>query len=172
MELVENKDGTWTLRRMQDLEKLLLERVVEAANYEESPKARKRLFPGPVRGDVPGGDEDGDSINTDWEELVEPELEAGFRESLDVVEGDLEKIKKRRGTKGATYEISVPKAHADDWCKALNQARLVLHEQFDLPDPEETLDDDPGEGKWMAMLQSEIYGVIMEFLVTRILWLK
>ncbi len=172
MELVENKDGTWSLRRMHDLEKLLLEKIGEAAAYGDSEEARERLFPRPVREDAPGSDEDGDDISADWKELIEPELAARFRGSLEVVEEDLKEIKKRKSGKSSSYEISVPKSHANDWCNALNQARLVLHEKFDLPEPAEQLEGDPGEGKWMAMLQSEIYGVIMEFLVTRILWIK
>ena len=38
-----------------------------------------------------------------------------------------------------------------------------------LPDEDGIMGDDPDAEKWMAMLQSEIYSIIMEFLVTRVL---
>ncbi|MEM9481425.1 MAG: DUF2017 family protein [Verrucomicrobiota bacterium] len=172
MELVANMDGTWSMQKLHDMEKLLLEKIREAADYSDSEKAKERIFPTPVRDDGKP-DEDADAIRGDWGELVRPELASLFEDALGVVEDDLKKMKKSRaGKKGERYEISVPKAHANQWCQALNQARLVLHEKHALPEQNEMLDGEIPEGKWMAMLQSEIYGVIMEFLVTRVLWIK
>lgn len=172
MELVANMDGTWSMQKLHDMERLLLEKIREAADYSDSPKARARIFPTPVR-DEGAVDEDEESIRGDWDELVQPELASLFQEALEVVEEDLKKMRKSRsGKKGESYEVSVPKAHANQWCQALNQARLVLHEKHALPEQNEMMEGEVPEGKWMAMLQSEIYGVIMEFLVTRVLWIK
>ena len=96
-----------------------------------------------------------------------------FGDALKIVRDDLGSANVVDEDGGSSfYEINVPRAHADHWCSALNQARLVLHHRHDLPDEDGEMDHDPDAEKWMAMLQSEIYGILMEFLVTSVLWGK
>ncbi len=162
---------------LNELERLMLQRIPDAADPTGSPEAERRLFPESPLGMPALRDED-EGVVADWKEFVEPELRVQFRKSMDVVREDLGRIEKRTRKSLHFHALTVPKAHADHWCSALNQARIVLHERFGLPDPEEDMreseegDEESREGQWLAMLQSEIYGGIMEFLVTRVLWIK
>ncbi len=180
MELAVHNDGTWSLNKLHELEKMMLERIAETANPKGSDAAKERLYPSPLSN--PPLEDNDEQLTEDWSEFVQPELAAQFESARDVVARDVAKMRKKRSKGMVHFNLTVPKAHADQWCSALNQARLVLHERHNLPDEEAA--DWPGEdttpsselpdseGKWMALLQSEIYGVIMEFLVTRVLWLK
>jgi hypothetical protein len=158
------------MQRIRELEFLMLNKLVGAADPNGSAAARGRLFPSPLG--RPAMDDAEDEMVGDWENLVLPDLELQFRSSLDVVLADLHDITGRKRSGEMEYRLVVPKKHADDWCSVLNQARLVLHERFDLPDEDGGLDLDGGHEQWLAILQSEIYGGIMEFLVRRVLWLK
>jgi hypothetical protein len=40
-----------------------------------------------------------------------------------------------------------------------------------LPDEDGDMDMSPNPEKWMATLQSEIYGMLMEFLIKKVLWI-
>jgi hypothetical protein len=177
MELTTNDDGTWSMDWLNELERLMLQRIPEAADPTGNPGAERRLFPESPLGMPALRDED-EGVVADWKEFVEPELRMQFRKALDVVREDLGRIEKRTRKSLRFHSLTIPKSHADHWCSALNQARIVLHERFGLPDFEEAIpepegkDDAGREGQWLAMLQSEIYGGIMEFLVTRVLWLK
>lgn len=175
MELAVHNNGTWSLRKLHALEKLLIERIIESADASACPEAMGRLYPY-LLGRPPLDDEE-EKQNEEWREYVQPDLRDQFNSNLNVVSEDLKMMRQTRRKDGDQYALTVPKKHADQWCGALNQARLVLHERFRLPDPdnpssEDESDFDDTEGKWMAMLQSEIYGHIMEFLVTRVLWMK
>ena len=176
MELATHDDGTWSLNKLHELEKMMLEKIAEAADPGENKAAEERLYPPPLTGLEPEDDEK--QLTDDWAEFVQPELAEQFESARDIVANDVLKIRRKRSKGSVHFHLSVPKAHADHWCSALNQARLVLHEQHQLPDQEDLADEEDrtelidSEGKWMALLQSEIYGVIMEFLVTRVLWLK
>ncbi len=172
MELLNHDDGTWSLRKVSELEHLMLTRIRDAADPTGCGEAEQRLYPPPVAPRAGSGRGGEGGIEEDWRQFVQPELRASFGDALKVVADDI-----GRATAGfedgvTRYEINVPKAHADHWCSALNQARLVIHHRHDLPDEDGEIDDDPDPEKWMAMLQSEIYGILMEFLVTRVLWLK
>ena len=173
MQFIIHDDGTWSIRGLHALEKLLLERIIEASDPEDDERAMQRLFPS-LLGRPALDDFEEEQIN-EWNEYVQPDLRNKFNADLNVVEKDLKRFETTRSKHGLIFSLNVKKAHADAWCSALNQARIVLHERFDLPDPDNPKEDEEGEemeGKWMAMLQSEIYGHVLEFLVTRILWLK
>lgn len=172
MELLNHDDGTWSLRKITELEHLMLNRIVDAADPSDCDAAARRLHPSPIAPGASVAPDELASAEADWEEYIEPDLRAAFRGSLDVVGSDVATA--TQSTKGGNvlYEIEVPKAHAEDWCSALNQARLVIHCRYDLPDEDGEMGRDSDPETWMAMLQSEIYGIVMEFLVTSVLWLK
>lgn len=185
MQLFSKDDGTWQIEHIRDLELLMLNRLEEATDRGESESVKKRFFPSPLG--RPAIDDEEDEIIDDWESLVHPDLDSQFKKSVKVVLDDLKSIKEERDQE---YSLVVSKKHADDWVSALNQARLILHERFKLPDEEETLaaieetdddveeeeeeDDDDGisPDQWLAMVQSDVYGGIMEFLIRDVLWLK
>ena len=172
MRLISRDDGTWEMQRIGEMEFLMLGKLGDAANPGDSAEAWGRLFQSPLgRSAV---DEAEDEIVGDWESLIHPDLETQFKTSLDVVAADMRETKGRKRNGEMEYRLIVPKKHADDWCSALNQARLVLHERFNFPEDEDAFEAEEGQGheQWLAMVQSEVYGQIMEFLVLRVLWLK
>lgn len=170
MRLISRDDGMWEMQRIGELEFLMLNKLDQATDPTGSDAAAERLFPSPLA--RPPMDDGEDEMIADWESLVRPDLEAQFKSSLAVVLADLREIKGRKRRQQIEYQLVVPKKHADDWCSALNQARLVLHDRFQLPDEDDDFDLEGGHERWLAIIQSEIYGMIMEFLVRQILWLK
>lgn len=172
MELHNHDDGTWSLRKVTELEHLMLTRLPGAADPTGCEEAQNRLYPSPIAPTADISDRDSAGAENDWREYIEPELRIAFRDALKVVSDDLSQAKAAEEDSTTLYEFNIPKAHADHWCSALNQARLVIHHRHDLPDEDGEMDDDPNPEKWMAMLQSEIYGILMEFLITRVLWMK
>lgn len=150
----------------------MLTRLPDAADPSDCQEAQHRLFPSPIAptADLPDAEET--EAREEWREYIEPDLREQFGDALKVVGDDLGGAKMAEEDGATFYEINVPKAHADHWCSALNQARLVLHYRFDLPDEDGDMDSDPDAEKWMAMLQSEIYGILMEFLVKSVLSLE
>ncbi|MFT4550796.1 MAG: hypothetical protein ACI9UA_002760 [Pseudoalteromonas tetraodonis] len=176
MKLISNDDGTWEIQRMGEMEFHMLGKLGEATEAGDSKSAQDRLFPSLLG--RPAIDEGEDEMIEDWESLVHPDLKSMFKKSIDVVLADLVEIRELDRDGESEYSLVVRKKHADDWCSALNQARLVLHERHKLPDERGVLDDDDEDGggigpdQWLALLQCEVYGVIMEFLVRQVLWLK
>ena len=170
MQLISNDDGTWEMLEVRELELLMLSKIAESADPGDSQAAFERLYPSPLG--RPSIDESEDEIMDDWESLIHPDLKEQFNSAIGVVQADLAEMKSKKRGGEMEYSLKVPKKHADDWCSALNQARLVLHEKYKLPDEDEELEDENGHGQWMALVQSEIYGGVIEFLVQEILWLK
>ncbi|MEC7223785.1 MAG: DUF2017 family protein [Verrucomicrobiota bacterium] len=171
MELIKNNDSTWTLSKVSELEHLMLSRLPESADPSDCEQALDRLFPSPL---APDADLDGDksfSLENDWEEYIKPELRVEFRDALKIVADDLGKSKMTKEGDLNHYQFIIPTAHANHWCSALNQARIVIHHKYDLPDEDGVMDMSPNPEKWMATLQSEIYGMLMEFLIKKVLWI-
>ncbi|MDE0570362.1 MAG: DUF2017 family protein [Verrucomicrobiales bacterium] len=170
MELINNDDGTWTLSKVSELEHLMLSRLPESADSTGCEEADNRLFPSPISPEADLDNEKKSSADSDWKEYIEPELRVEFRDSLKIVADDLGKAQMAKDEEVNCYEFNIPTAHADYWCSALNQARIVIHYRYNLPDEDGVLDMDPNPEEWMATLQSEIYGMLMEFLIKKVLW--
>lgn len=169
MELVKNNDGTWSLCQVSELEHLMLSRLPESADPTGCEEACNRLFPSPIASSAELDDAKKSSAESDWQEYIEPELRTEFRDSLKIVTDDLGKAQVVKNNETPFYEFNIPTAHADHWCSALNQARLVIHHRHDLPCEDGTMDPDPNPEQWMATLQSEIYGMLMELLIKKVL---
>lgn len=172
MELINHDDGTWSLLKVTELEHLMLNRIPDAADPSDCEEAQHRLYPSPIAPTANVDEHDEADAVSDWKEYIEPDLRSEFRDSLKIVADDLGGAAERSIDGATFYQINVPKAHADHWCSALNQARLVIHHRHALPNEDVEMDSDPDAEKWMAMLQSEIYSIVMEFLVTCVLWPK
>ena len=171
MELIKNDDSTWTLNKVSELEHLMLSRLPDSADPTGCEEASDRLYPSPIAPDAEVDDDKSFTLENDWKEFIEPELRSDFRDSLKVVADDLGKSSMTKEGELNQYEFIIPTAHANHWCSALNQARIVIHHRYDLPSEDGLLDMDPNPEKWMATLQSEIYGMLMEFLIKKVLWI-
>ena len=171
MELIKNDDSTWTLSKVSELEPLMLSRIPDSADPNGCDRALDRLYPSPI---APDADLDADKsfdLENDWDEFIKPDLQIEFKDALKIVADDLGKsIMPREGDLNL-YQFISPTAHANHWCSALNQARIVIHHKYDLPDEDGVMDMSPNPEKWMATLQSEIYGMLMEFLIKKVLWM-
>ncbi len=169
MELIPHSDGTWSMERVTELEHLMLARLPEAADPTGCVGAEHRLYPSPVAptAELPPREED--AIERDWREFIEPDLRVAFAAAVETVVADVGAAHGSKVGGAVYYQIDVPAEHADAWCSALNQARLVLHHRHRLPDEDGDMDSDLDAERWMAMLQSEIYSIIMEFLVRKVL---
>jgi len=172
MELISHNDGTWSLSKVSELEYLMLSRIQESADPAGCNEACSRLYPSPLAATADLDQQETLSIEADWREYTEPDLRKGFDKALQTVATDIESVTIERVAGENFYEINVPQIHAECWCSALNQARLVSHYRHNLPAEAGEIGTGAGSEEWMAMLQSEIYGIIMEFLVTRVLWIE
>lgn len=77
--------------------------------------------------------------DSDWEELVVPDLEQNFNVQCDFVKRVIEDARERNG-----QAVFIKKHEAEKWYGALNQARLSLEARYDLH-AKDDLEDAPTE---------------------------
>lgn len=151
----------------------LLGRISESGRPGDNPAARERLFSAPAGAGDP-------SICDDWKEYVEPELRTLFRTAQETVDNDLAGLPKSQtdwtGDIDALEEVaftptehrlSIPRAHADAWLSALNQARLVIAARrgFDERDMSEDLPLPPFNERQFDLFQIHFYDYLQQLLL-------
>jgi hypothetical protein len=140
-----------------DLDEFLSElflRLPEFAGAEDE-AARKRLYGGATGGADPEAD-------SEWHEVVEPELRELFQSHIDVVSADLKLME----NKDDLHVLRVPGEHLDAWVHTLNQARLALGARHDVTEEDmEGHREIDGPEKGFALFQIEIYGLVLSFLL-------
>jgi hypothetical protein len=148
------EDGDVVFGELDEFWTELLRRLPEsAAVYDEA--AQRRLFGGPTGGNDPEAD-------ADWKDVVEPELRELFDSHIDVVERDLQNLRQLDGESS----LRVPADHLRAWVHTLNQARLAIGARNGI-----TEEDMEGrrafdtQEKGFAMLQIEVYGLVLGFLL-------
>ena len=166
-----------------------------AAGEGFSRSSRERLFPSPLAPEVLA-DVGTISQMEDWEELVRPELEEGFASARAVVEGDLSECEVYTFAEDDDDEdpfreeleelglpvdlpelrrVVVPFEHTEAWYSTLNQARLLMNEEFDLATAEErhlakTLGPEiVGSDRLLLIAQYELYSFIQSILVEKVM---
>ncbi len=161
-------DDYWEIRGMGETEVYLLHKIPEAADTKGSEPARKRLYP---ESSISDGGGEGESSLSDWSELVHPELKGAFGAAIEQVVADLKAVKPSGEKAAPGYHLRIPSAHADHWFSALNQARLVLAERYDLPMPDEEFESERTavDARWLANAQSNLYAFIQTFLLDTIM---
>jgi hypothetical protein len=131
----------------------------------------------------------------DWDELIRPELAETFAEAREIVEEDLgrcedltieaypedDPIREELAEAGFPEDlpemrrIVVPHEHTEAWYSTLNQARLLMNEEYDLANAEErqlirTMDPSlVGEDRLLLIAQYELYSVIQSILVENLM---
>ncbi len=131
---------SWEISELDPIEWTFLNRIPEMATGADLPEEyRRRLFPDPI--DVPAGEREAqEGFLEDWDEFVRPDLELAFQGARDQVAGDLAGAEAEDvvdDEDGATFvgvpaRVRVARAASDDWYNALNQARLLMNEAYDL----------------------------------------
>jgi hypothetical protein len=139
----------------------LLRRITPSADPTGSEAAKSRIFSPPTQ------DLEERPFTADWREYIEPELAKLFQSALQVIEGDLRKLRMDAKTGEATMTIASD--HLESWIHGLNQARLVLSERHKLheedPDRPPLLAADP---RSFILLQMHVYADL-QFLFLRML---
>lgn len=154
----------------------------------------ERLFPSPLASDVLVDESTFTQIE-DWDELIRPELDEGFHRDREVVEEDLTRSEalslddyaeddpireelEEAGFPGdlpAMHRILVPHENTDAWYSTLNQARLLMNEEFRIADSDErqlvkTLGPSAiNEDRILLIAQYELYSVIQSILVENVM---
>ena len=133
-----------------------LQRLDEILAHRDSPAAHRRLFP------QPGADE---ASNAEWEQFVVPDLRHLFVTAAETVVRDLTALEADPQSP-ATFRVAFPTVHRDAWMSAINQARLILSEQFHVTDQAmERRDLDPRNETDLALVRIHLLGWLLEVLV-------
>jgi hypothetical protein len=160
-----------------------------AAGEGFSHSSRERLFPSPLAPEVLA-DVGTISQMEDWEELVRPELEEVFESARIIVESDLSEsqtytfaedgdddlFREELGELGVPADLRelrrvvVPFEHTEAWYSTLNQARLLMNEEFDLAAAEERhLAKTLGSDRLFLIAQYEMYSFLQSLLVEKVM---
>ena len=155
MELRWDDDG-WHFEEMDSLVTELLGHVPSCAMIQDD-AAEARIFTSPTQGADASDDQD-------WRENVVPELRELFQSHVDIVRGDLARLK----TEGGHSAIDIPAANGRAWIHTLNQARLALAAKHGITEEEiEARRKVHGVDKSYALLQIDFYGMLLGLILSR-----
>lgn len=154
MELRVTKNGTPSLRKITPYVFEMLQDIVKHASSDH-PLAEGRFYPDPTTSD--------ELLIEDWKGLVQPELQAIFQSSRDVVQADL----RRAVNRNELLSCDIPLHHVNDWLNALNQARLALAAEHQLTDAEMASDISPTQSQERAavLIKMHCYAYLQEWLI-------
>ena len=133
MEISRTEEKSILLSHIDPVFAELLRRVPASADPSGSEAAQRRIFSAPTE------DSGEEQFASDWQEYVEPELAKLFQSALQVIAGDLKKL--RVDAISGEGTMSVANDHLESWIHGLNQARLVLTERHKIQ--EEDLEQSP-----------------------------
>jgi hypothetical protein len=133
VEITRTEEKTVLLTQIDPVFAELLRRVPGSANPAGSDAAKRRIFSKPT------DDPEEEEFASDWQEFIEPELAQLFQTALEVVGGDLKKL--RVDAISGEGALTIANDHLEAWIHSLNQARLVLTERNKLK--EEDLERTP-----------------------------
>lgn len=181
-------DEHWSLDALTPAEWQLMDELPNiAAGDDFHPGSRERLFPSPFDTNTLIN-EDTYSQLEDWEEFVRPDLEDTFSRARDTVREDLNRVRTLSPEEhpeveafewlGAGLElrrVDVATVHTEAWYSVLNQARLLMNEEYGLADSDdrviaqtegiESLDQD----RVILLAQYELYSVLQSILIESIM---
>lgn len=165
-----------------------------AAGEGLRPDSFERLFPSPLASEVLL-DESAFTQIEDWDELIRPELDEGFHRDRAIVEEDLNRSESltledyaeddpvREELEEADFpddlpamhRVLVPHEHTEAWYSTLNQARLLMNEEYGIADSDERLlvktlgPSSVNEDRILLIAQYELYSVIQSILVENVM---
>jgi hypothetical protein len=123
----------------------------------DRPPARHRLYPDPFRADAPA--------NEEWHRLMDADLRHLFASAGEILERDLARLEPDPAQKSCSC-LLLPVAHVNAWLSAVNQARLILAEQFGVTEAEMTREDlDPRRDQDLALFKIHVLGYLLQLLV-------
>ena len=185
-------DDYWALDALSPAEwHLIAELPMTASGEVFQEETRERLYPPPVSPDSLADEETLESVE-DWNEFVQPEIESVFREARDTVEKDLgqaetvsledcfspEQFEALKDTLRERRRVVIPNDHTEAWYSTLNQARLLMNEEYDLASSEErmmlrlVLQENVDQDRLLIFAQYELYSAIQGMLVENVMGLS
>ena len=181
-------EESWILDALSPTEwQLISEIPLIASGIHFTEKTRERLFPSPLANDALADEETITQLE-DWDELIKPDLMEAFETSRDTVQSDLDKVETvpveqvlppeeadHNFAIDNFYRLEVKIENTELWYSALNQARLLLNEEYDLADSGDRLliqmegPDAVDENRLLLLAQYEIYSVIQNILIESVM---
>ncbi|MDA8908649.1 MAG: hypothetical protein P1U81_07510 [Verrucomicrobiales bacterium] len=182
----------WALDALSPAEwHLVAELPGTAAGENFSEETRARLYPSPLSPDSLADEETLSSID-DWNEFVQPEIESTFRNAREIVEKDLEKVEfvsMEEFFSPEQYElikadlpelrrVTIRLENTEAWYSTLNQARLLMNEEYDLASSEERLmlrlehQENIDQERLLIFAQYELYSAVQGMLVENVMGLS
>lgn len=181
-------DEFWALDALTPAEwHLVAELPATAAGESFSQSTRERLFPSPFAPDALL-DEDTFSHLEDWQQFVKPDIETEFENSRALVQRDLDGVELFAASEMLEPEYSeiggelselrrlrVPLEHTDSWYSALNQARLLMNEEFNLAASEDRIllqmetPEQLDQSRILLLAQYELYSAVQSILVENVM---
>lgn len=179
----------WTLDALSPTEwHLVAELPCTAAGEAFREETRARLYPSPLSPDSLADEETLDSVE-DWQEFVRPEMETLFEAAREVVAKDLENVElvsMEEYFSPEQYElikeelpelrrVTIPMEHTEAWYSTLNQARLLMNEEYDLASAEERMmlrldqHENMDQERFLLFAQYELYSAVQGMLVENVM---
>lgn len=175
---IHKKEELWRLSDMEEVHVQLLRQSADDASMRDDKEGQARLYPLPVSSKEVM--REGEFLE-DWQEYVTEELNTQFASDVGILLDDIDALETYQSEETGhetRYRLSVPVEHGRPWFSTLNQARLLLDQQYILhpygeefePDasPEFIGDVDPAQ-RFAAYMRYEFYAVIQEWIVKHVL---
>ncbi len=177
-------DGIISFTQMHPLEANALLSIPQNADPTEIPEAEDRLYPRPLDESSRGDVDPIEAIATeeDWKEFVVPELRELFDGSMERVKESLKQLgpasqeemgeneedeeddDTEKKSSHANFALKISTEIAEDWFRAMNQARLVMSQKSLWIDGKGNL-----HGPLISQIHYEIYAHIQGWLVEYVL---
>jgi len=180
-------DGIISFTQMHPLEANALLSIPQNADPTEIPEAEDRLYPRPLDESSRGDVDPIEAIVTeeDWKEYVVPELRELFDGSMERVKESLKQLgpapqeklddddeddeddeddDAEKKSSPANFALKISTEIAEDWYRAMNQARLVMSQKSLWIDGKGNL-----HGPLISQIHYEIYAHIQGWLVEYVL---
>lgn len=171
---IHKKEGHWRLSDMEEIHVQLLRQAADDAGLKDDREGQARLYPLPVSSKDQLGE--GEFLE-DWKEYVVDELNTQFASDVGTLLADMDALETEKEEPEMKYRLTVPLEHGNAWFSTLNQARLLLDQQYVLhpggeefePDTDAAMigDVDPAQ-RFAAYMRYEFYAVIQEWLVKHV----
>lgn len=134
-----------------------LQSVPEIIDQRDAPGVRDRLFPNLTPSDT--------AANRDWQNLMTPELHHLFASAGETMSRDLNSVAAEPQPKHL-FRVAFAEEHLAAWMCALNQARLVLGELFEVTENDMIQADlDMEQPKDLALFRIHVLGYLLQLLV-------
>ena len=135
----------------------LLQELPSTLDKRDTPAARARLLPKPTANDA--------KANEEWSKIVTPELRHLFVSAGETVTRDLTGLEPEPETEDQ-FQVTFSSEHVRAWMSALNQARLILGELFQIDEQDMNAEDlDLTKPKHVSALKIHLLGHLLHLFV-------